>query len=52
MITAACFVEHAGLQPGQGFIVQGFTSYSGEGGKKVKLIRMLNPWKKPVDSGP
>jgi hypothetical protein len=27
MITAACFVEHSGMQPGQGYVVQGFTSY-------------------------
>jgi hypothetical protein len=46
IITAACFVEHSGLLPGQGYIVQGFTDYAGSESKPVRLIKMLNPWKK------
>jgi hypothetical protein len=45
IITTACFVEHFGLQPGQGFIVKGFAMDG-----NTRLIKMKSPWKKLENS--
>ena len=42
VITAACFVEHQGLQAGYGYIVKGFTSAK----DGTRLLKVKSPWKK------
>jgi hypothetical protein len=45
VITTACFVEHFGLSPGQGYVVKGFLLDG-----NTKLIKMKSPWKKLENS--
>ena len=46
IVTAACFVEHQGLLPGQGYIVKSYLTLAGQSGKDVTLIKVKNPFKK------
>lgn len=45
VITTACFVDHFGLMPGQGFVVKGFLLDG-----NTKIIKMKSPWKKQENS--
>jgi hypothetical protein len=45
LITAACFNDWKGLVGGNGYIIKGFGYIDGPNGKKVRLIKVKNPWK-------
>jgi hypothetical protein len=52
VITAACFVEHSGLLPGQGYIAKDVVKFKKADGKQVRLLKMKNPWKKTENIAP
>ena len=52
IITAACFVEHSGLLPGQGYIAKDVVKFRKADGKQVRLLKMKNPWKKSENIAP
>jgi len=52
IITAACFVEHSGLLPGQGYIAKDVVKFRKADGKAVRLLKMKNPWKKTENIAP
>lgn len=47
-MTAASFIEHSGLNSG-GYIIKEAKEFEKDG-KKVRLIKLKNPWKKPENS--
>ena len=49
IITAACFNEFQGLQPGQGVIVKSFHKYTYPDGTVLRLLKVKNPWKRCLD---
>jgi hypothetical protein len=52
VITAACFVEHSGLLPGQGYIAKDVVKFKKADGKVARLLKMKNPWKKTENIAP
>lgn len=45
LVTSACFIEWKGLVAGNGYIVKDVILVQDTDGKKIKLVKVRNPWK-------